>query len=159
MSQGRYMTMTLVALDALCVFVVFNFVAWTRGIAHWQEPILVALTLPILMHVLAVYLIDGYNPRTDMMSVTYTSLHTIGLMVVALLTLLLTFVFIPAGYSLQASRAVLVVSCLLLIPCTLVYRRVIYQRQLAHKQQRYFMFLGSPESCVAFKEECRRNQM
>jgi len=109
--------------------------------------------------VLTVYLIDGYNPRTDMISVTYTSLHTIGLLFVALLTLLLTFVFIPAGFPLQASRVVPVISCIILVPTTLVYRRLFYQHMLAQKQQRYFMFLGSPESCIAFKEECRRNHM
>jgi exopolysaccharide biosynthesis polyprenyl glycosylphosphotransferase len=158
MTQGRYGTLLLVLLDMLCVFVVFNFVAWTR-IAQADALILAPLILPVLMHVLAVYLIDGYNPRTDMMSVTYTSLHTIALLAVALATLLLTFVFIPAGFPLQSSRTVLVVSCVLLIPVTLVYRRVLHQRQAARKQDRCFMFLGSPESCVAFREECRRNRM
>jgi exopolysaccharide biosynthesis polyprenyl glycosylphosphotransferase len=159
MTHGRYATLALVALDALCVFIVFNFVAWTRALTHLEGLLVAPLILPVLMHVLAVYLIDGYNPRTDMMSVTYTSLHTIGLLSVALVTLFLTFVFIPAGFTLQSSRFVLVVSCVLLIPVTLVYRRVLYQRQLARKHQRYFMFLGSPESCVAFREECRRNDM
>jgi exopolysaccharide biosynthesis polyprenyl glycosylphosphotransferase len=158
MTQGRYGTLLLVTLDALCVFIVFNFVLWTR-LAHWEGPILAPLFLPVLMHVLSVYLIDGYNPRTDMMSVTYTSLHTIALIAVALVTLLLTFAFIPAGFPLQTSRTVLTVSCLLLIPVTLVYRRLLYQRQLARKHQRYFLFLGSPESCTAFREECRRNNM
>jgi len=159
MTQGRYGTLLLVAIDTLCVFLVFNFMAWTRGVAHWDAPIMAPLILPILMHIIAVYLIDGYNSRTDMMSVTYTSLHTIALLAVALATLLLTFVFIPAGFPLQVSRIVPVVSCVALVPITLVYRRVYYQRQLAHKQQRYFLFLGSPESCTAFREECRRNHM
>jgi exopolysaccharide biosynthesis polyprenyl glycosylphosphotransferase len=108
---------------------------------------------------LAVYLVDGYNPRTDAMSVTYTSLHAIALLVVALLTLLLTFVFIPPGFPLQSSRFVLSVSAMLVIPLTLTYRRSFYQRRQARRQQRYFMFLGSAESCIAFKEECRRNRM
>jgi len=159
MSQGRYVTLTLVVLDTILVFVVFNFIAWTRGIVHWDTLILTPLILPVLMHVLAVYLIDGYSPRSDMMSVTYTSLHTIALLVVALLTLLLTYVFIPAGFPLQASRFVTIAASIILIPATLLYRRDIYQRQLARRQKRYFMFLGSPESCVAFKEECRRNGM
>ncbi len=159
MTQGRYAKLMLVALDTLCVFIVFNFVAWTRNAAHLDGIITAPLILPVIMHVLAVHLIDGYNPRTDMMSVTYTSLHTIALLTVAVLTLLLTFVIIPAGFPLQTSRIVLVGSCVLLIPTTLVYRRILYQRQLAQKHQRYFMFLGSPESCIAFKEECRRNQM
>ncbi len=159
MKQGRFATLLLVALDLCAVFLVFNFVAWTRGVAHWEAPIVSPLWLPLVMHVLAVYLIDGYNPRTDMMSVTYTSLHSISLLAVAAITLLLTFVVIPAGFPLQVSRSVIAVACVLLIPATLVYRRLLYQRQLARRQKRYFLFLGSPESCIAFKEECRRNGM
>jgi exopolysaccharide biosynthesis polyprenyl glycosylphosphotransferase len=117
------------------------------------------LILPILMHVLAVYLIDGYSPRSDMMSVTYTSLHAIALLFVAVLTLLLTYVIIPAGFPLQVSRFVPIASSLLLIPSTLAYRRVFYQRQLAKRHQHYFMFLGSPENCVTFRAECQRSGM
>jgi exopolysaccharide biosynthesis polyprenyl glycosylphosphotransferase len=159
MTQGRLVTLALVALDTLAVFLVFNFVAWTRGVAQWDAPIMAPLILPVLMHVLAVYLIDGYSSRSDMMSVTYTSLHSIALLVVALCTLLLTYVIIPAGFPLQVSRFVPAVSAVLLVPTTLVYRRLFYQRQQARKQQRYFLFLGSPESCLAFKEECRRTGM
>ena len=124
-----------------------------------HDPIFTPLLLPVLMQFLAVYLIDGYNPRTDMMSVTYTSLHTIALLFVLLFTLLLTFAVISAGFPLQGSRLVTTSACVLLIPVTLSYRRFFYQRQQAHKQQRYFMFLGSPESCVTFKEECRKSGM
>lgn len=159
MTKGRFVAFVLLALDILAVFLVFNFVAWTRGVAAFDLPIVAPLTLPVFMHLLAVYLIDGYSPRTDMMSVTYTSLHSIALLVVALCTLILTYVVIPAGFPLQVSRIVPSVSAVLLIPTTLVYRRLFYQRQQARKQQRYFLFLGSPESCLAFKEECRRNHM
>jgi exopolysaccharide biosynthesis polyprenyl glycosylphosphotransferase len=159
MTRRRLVTFSLVALDTLAVFLVFNFVAWTRGVAQWDAPIMAPLILPLMMHVLAVYLIDGYSSRSDMMSVTYTSLHTIALLMVALCTLLLTYVIIPAGFPLQVSRIVPTVSAILLIPTTLIYRRLFYQRQQAHKQQRYFLYLGNPESCLAFKEECRRNHM
>ena len=159
MTQGRIVTLTLVLLDAVAVVVAFNFVAWAWGVIHWEGFILAPLTLPVLMHFFAVYLIDGYSPRTDLMSVTYTSLHTIALVFVLLFTLLLTYAFIPAGFALQVSRLAITGSCLLLIPVTLSYRRMLYQRVLAHQQQRYFMFLGSAESCIAFKEECRKTGM
>ncbi|HVT72269.1 MAG TPA: exopolysaccharide biosynthesis polyprenyl glycosylphosphotransferase, partial [Lacunisphaera sp.] len=87
------------------------------------------------------------------------SLHCIALVFVLLLTLLLTFAVISAGYPLQGSRLVITGACLVLIPITLSYRRFFYHRLQRHKRQRYFMFLGSPESCVAFKEECRKNEM
>lgn len=159
MTRGRLVTLSLLVLDIIAVFLVFNFVAWTRGVAQWDAPIMGPLILPVFMHLLAVYLIDGYSARSDMMSVTYTSLHAVALLVVALCTLLLTYVIIPAGFPLQVSRIVPSVSAILLIPTTLIYRRLFYQRQQARKQQRYFLFLGSPESCLAFKEECGRTGM
>lgn len=159
MTQGRIATLLLVLLDAVAVVVAFNFVAWAWGVLQWEGLILAPLTLPVLMHFLAIYLIDGYSPRTDLMSVTYTSLHTIALVFVLLFTLLLTYAFIPAGFALQASRLVITGACLLLIPVTLSYRRVLYQRAQARRQQRYFLFLGSAESCISFKEECRQTGM
>ncbi|RXK56534.1 exopolysaccharide biosynthesis polyprenyl glycosylphosphotransferase [Oleiharenicola lentus] len=159
MNQGRSVTLTLLLLDAVVVFLVFNSVGWLYGVVRWEQPLVAALLLPLTMHVIAVYLVDGYNPRTDVLSLTYTSLHAIALLTVALLTLLLTYVFIPAGFPLQSSRFVLTVSSLLVIPLTLPYRRWFYLRRQSRRQQRSFLFLGTPESCVAFKEECRRNRM
>lgn len=159
MTPGRIATLLLVLLDAVAVVVAFNFVAWTWGVWQWNGLILAPLTLPVLMHFLAIYLIDGYSPRTDLMSVTYASLHTIALVFVLLFTLLLTYAFIPAGFALQASRLVITGACLLLIPVTLSYRRALHQRAQARRRQRYFLFLGSAESCISFKEECRQTGM
>ena len=159
MNQGRTITAALLLLDLFAVLLVFNAVGVAWGVVQWGSPVLLPLVLPVLMHVLAVHLIDGYSAHTDMMSVTYTSLHAIALGSVLLFTLLLTYAFIPAGFALQGSRLVITGACLLLIPVTLSYRRFLYQHQQARKHQRYFLFLGSPDSCVAFKEECRRTGM
>ncbi|HVZ65448.1 MAG TPA: exopolysaccharide biosynthesis polyprenyl glycosylphosphotransferase [Lacunisphaera sp.] len=159
MSQARISPSFFVLVDAAALVLVFNFFAWTRGLADFHDPILAPLLPPLLMCILAIFLIDGYSSQTDMLSVTYTSLHCIALVFVLLLTLLLTFAVISAGFPLQGSRLVIILSCLVLIPTTLSYRRYFYLRNQQHKQQRYFMFLGSPESCVAFKEECRKNHM
>ncbi len=159
MTQGRKIPFLLIVLDIAAVVIAYNFMAWARGLTLLTDPILSPLPFLVAMHVLAVYLIDGYSSRTDMMSVTYTSLHTIALVFVMLFTLLLTYAFFGAGFPLQTSRLVTIGAFLLLIPLTLSYRRIFYQRQQARKLQRYFMFLGSPESCIAFKEECRKTGM
>jgi len=157
--QGKRTALTLMALDVVSVFVAFNLVAWARGLVEPEAPLVAALQLPALVHVLGVYLIDGYNPRTDMLSITYASLHVIALVSVLFCTLLLTYVFLPPGFTLQTSRFVITLSYLGLIPVTLGYRRGIALRRSRRQQQRYFVFLGSPENCLAFKEECRKNQM
>lgn len=158
MFQGRLFAATLALLDALAIVVTFNVVAYAYGLGV-EFPMLASLQLPILIHILGVYLIDGYNPRTDMMSVTFTSLHVIAMGGILLVTLLLTYVFLPAGFTLQSSRAVTTVTYIVLTPVGLLYRRFIYYRTNLKRQQRYFLFLGSPESCIAFKDECRKNDM
>jgi exopolysaccharide biosynthesis polyprenyl glycosylphosphotransferase len=158
-TQGRLTTVALILLDAAAVVLAFNLMAWLRGITALDDPIIAPLQLPILVHIVGVYLIDGYNPRTDMMSVTYTSHHTIALVTVLGVTLLLTHAVVPPGFTLQTSRLVTALSYVMLVPLTLSYRRFIYQRQQAHREQRYFVFLGSPDDCVAFKEECRKTGM
>jgi len=50
MIYGRYGTLLLVGLDILWVFVVFNFVAWTRGLVHWHAFLVAPLVLPVIMH-------------------------------------------------------------------------------------------------------------
>ena len=159
MRQLKRTALVLMLLDALAVVVCFNLVALVRGVGHLHTPIIAPLQLPVLVFLFGIYLIDGYSARTDMLSITYTSLHVIALVGVLLLTLTLTYVFIPPGFTLQTSRAVTTFSYLLLIPITLGYRRTLYFRAVRRRQQRYFIFLGSPESCLSFKEECRNNQM
>lgn len=160
MTTARKVTIALVVLDALAVIVSFNVVGWLRGLIDLRHPIIGALQLPVLVHFLGIYLIDGYSRRTDMLSVGYASLHLIAQAGVLAMTLLLTFVFIPGGdFPLQSSRLVTAVSYLAVIPISLGYRRLIYLRTHANDQQQYFLFLGTPESCLAFKEECRKHEM
>lgn len=159
MTKARTVTIALVLLDAISVVAAFNFVNWLRAPSDWQNLILVSLELPIIIHFLAVYLIDGYSSRSDMLSVNYTSLHTIALAGVLSLTLLLTFAFIPQGFELQSSRFVITFAYVLLVPLTLSYRRLFYSYLLTRQTQRYFMFLGNPDSCQVFKEECQKNHM
>lgn len=159
MKSSRQISLVLVLLDALSVVLCFNVVAWGRGLAEPGVWIVGALQLPVVIHFLGVYLIDGYSSRTDMLSITYASMHTIAQVGVLLATLLLTYAFIPSGFSLQTSRLVTAVSYLAVIPISLGYRRLIYQWAHSQDQPRFFIFLGSPESCIAFKEECRKNKM
>jgi exopolysaccharide biosynthesis polyprenyl glycosylphosphotransferase len=156
MSSARKVAILLLILDVICIVVAFNLVSELRGLgtaAHWM---ISPLSGPILLHIFAVYLIDGYSARTDMMSLDYTSQHTIALVNAMLATLLMTFVIIPAGFELQSSRIVIVLSYVLLVPLTLAYRRVLYQRLLHRRGTRSLIFVGDPASSRAFAEECRR---
>ena len=150
----------LLGLDFFVVVTVFNTVSslWLRHALPVESELLVTpLLVPLLLVMFAIYLIDGYKPRTDMMSLDYTSLHLIAIILAMLATLLLTFVFTwPGDYPLQSSRAVIVFSFLILAPVTLSYRRSVHARFDQQRGQRSLVFLGDRASCLAFREECRR---
>lgn len=156
MNPTRATAYGLLALDVIASIVVFNVIGSYRAPMLVQHLLLAPLALPITALFLAIYLIEGYKSRTDMLSVDYTSQQTIALIGAMLVTLLLTFVFIPEGYILQSSRAVISLSFLALIPLTIGYRRLICQMLLQIRGQRSLVFLGNQASCEAFRQETQK---
>ena len=154
MNSERQTPYLLLGLDVAVAILVFNVVAryWGVGPSYLLEP----LFWPILMLVLAIYLIDGYRARTDLLSLDYASQHTIALSCALLATLLFTFVFVKTDYALQSSRGVIAFSFIALFPLTLGYRRMIYKRSLATRGERSFVFLGDRASCTSFRDECQK---
>jgi exopolysaccharide biosynthesis polyprenyl glycosylphosphotransferase len=156
MNTNRTTAYGLLALDILVSIVVFNVIGHYRGLRMAEHFFLAPLAPPIAFLVVAVYLIEGYKARTNMLSVAYTSQHTIAVVGATLATLLLTFVIIRDGYELQSSRAVIALSFLALIPLTIGYRRLVYQMLLRARGERCLVFLGDRSSCEAFRVETQK---
>ncbi len=154
MTTQRKTFLALLALDVAAAVLVFNLIAHYRGIA--DHFVAAPLLGPILILVLALHLIDGYRARTDMLSLDYASLHVIALLSAMVATLLLTFVFVPGGYELKSSRAVIAFGFAVLLPLTLSYRRLLYQNRSSSRRDRCFIFIGDSRSCGLFREECQK---
>jgi exopolysaccharide biosynthesis polyprenyl glycosylphosphotransferase len=156
MTGHRSITFALLALDVIASVAVFNLLSFIRGLGGADHLMLSPLLAPTAIILLSIYLVEGYQARTDMLSLDYTSQHTIALIGAMLFTLLLTYVFIPPGFELQSSRFVIALGFLAVIPLTLAYRRLIYLRIAASRGVRSLVFLGDPASCSVFREECRK---
>ncbi len=154
MNSFRYTSVRLLAYDAFALVAAFNLIGWLRGIVNLDSIVLLPLFGPFLLMVTAFYLIDGYKARTDMLGTDYTSQHLLALVAAMLCSLLITFVLVPSGYTLQQSRAVVALSFILLMPVTLVYRRSNYLSRLRFRGNRTLIFVGDRTSCDEFKEEC-----
>jgi exopolysaccharide biosynthesis polyprenyl glycosylphosphotransferase len=154
MTTDRKTFLALFALDCAATVVVFNLLGYYRGIT--DHFVVSPLLGPLAAVVFAFYLIDGYRAQTDMMGLDYTCLHVIAGASAMLATLLLTFVFVPEGYELQSSRAVIAISFAVLIPLSLSYRRLVYQNTAVHRAGRSFVFVGDGPSCADFRDECRK---
>ena len=158
MTTTRKTAIVLFGLDVVTTVLVFMAVSflYLRGLRTDWNYVVVLLAGPVPAVVFAVYLIEGYKARTDMLSLDYASQHAIALLGAMLGTLLVTYVFIPGGYELQSSRFVIATSFLALVPITLGYRRVAYLRIARSQGARSLVFLGDYASCCAFREECEK---
>jgi exopolysaccharide biosynthesis polyprenyl glycosylphosphotransferase len=156
MVSPKRILLSLIVLDGLMLVGLFNLVGWVRGIIPPEKFVTIPLLGPAALLILAVYLIDGYKSRTDMMSLDYTSQHIIALAAAMLATLTITFALIPSGYTLQQSRSVIIVSFLVLTPATLFYRRILSKRFHTARRGRNLVFLGSRANCLEFKAECEK---
>ena len=154
MHSPRKTALGLLLFDVVALTIVFNLMAWLRGILPSGALIVVPLAIPALFVVTAFYLIDGYKSQTDMMSLDYTSEHIIALLAAFIGTLLFTFVFLTGGYPLQQSRGVIALSFLAYIPVTLACRRAVYSAGVAARSGRSFVFIGDSESYKDFTQEC-----
>jgi drug/metabolite transporter (DMT)-like permease len=130
MKLGRTTTLALVALDFFAAVAVFNLANHFRFIGAPGHFILGGLAGPVAAILFAIYLIEGYSVRTDMLSVNYTSQHSLALLGAGTATLLVTFALLPPGFELQSSRIVISISFIALIPLTLAHRRLIYPATL-----------------------------
>ncbi len=157
--KGRHTTTLLFALaDALALLVVFNIIAFFRGVTPWASPLFLQLTLPAVFFLVAIYVIEGYAAHTDFLSLDYTSQHIIATAGAMLATLLATFVFFPSGFSLHESRVVIVLGYVTLIPLTIGYRRMWHLRVGRQRRQRTVIFVGDRQSCRDFEVEFTQAQ-
>jgi exopolysaccharide biosynthesis polyprenyl glycosylphosphotransferase len=143
--------------DILSVALIFNIAIHLRVTA--AGPFLWPLAAPAIVFVISLHLIDGYGARADMLSLDYASLHLIASFFAALVTLFLTFAFIPAGFQLQSSRAAIILSFAILGPWTLAYRRLSYERSVVKRGGRRLVFVGAKTDFDVFAEECTRMGM
>lgn len=159
MKPSRRFAAILLLLDGIAFIGVFYLAAYVRGLFSVNPYALTDLIFPFGLLVTALYLIDGYKPRTDMMGLDYTSQHFIAITAAAACLLLTTFVFITKGITLHSSRAVLMTSFAMLSALTLSYRRVLYHRYLRKRGNQSIVFVGAPEHCIQFRQEYERNGM
>lgn len=154
MLTGRKTTLAIFLLDIVSLVLAFNAMSLARGIQIFNSPIIGPLMAPCGLLIVALYLIDGYKLRTDMLSLDYASQHMIAVISAMLATLLVTFAVVPSGYPLQQSRSVIALSFLAVAPINLGYRRFFYRYNLRKRQLRSLVFLGDRASALEFREEC-----
>lgn len=158
MKTSRRFTLALLAGDFACVYLAFNAAAWfwLPNTYDISNPLTWSLLLPAGLMALAFALIDGYDVKTDYLSLDYVSQHLLAVMGALLATVFFTYVAVTDEFALQTSRVIPVLAFTLLAPTTLAGRRFLCLRRAAVRHAHAVVFAGDETSAAEFAQECAR---
>lgn len=160
MITSRRFTLALLIGDITSVYLAFNAVAWfwLRNTYDIANPLTWSLLLPAGLLTFAFALIDGYDAKTDFLSLDYVSQHLLAIIGALLATVFFTYVAVTAEFALQTSRIIPLLSFALIAPMTLAGRRFLALRRAAVRQDHAVVFAGDATSSSDFARECARMQ-
>lgn len=150
MIRSRLFSFALIVGDIVSLLLLINVAADWRGLSSPEEIYFWAILPLALLTCGTLYLIDGYSPRSDMVSLDYTSQHLIATACALLGALVLTFIVVST-IPLQSSRGVLMISYAGFATLSLGYRRWLFQQLRRRRGERPIIFVGSEKSCAHFR--------
>ena len=113
------------------------------------------LSLGVIL--VTLFAIGGYDRRSDMTSLGYTSEHIIALMTATVLTLLLIYTVSTYSLAMHPSRAVVLASFALFTPLSLCYRRPLHRAIAVNRAKQFFLVLGAGETAKRFYKSYRKS--
>ena len=154
-SQGWVWHALIFVLDAAawlaCFGAVFLLRVGTAGIHwDWASRLMVLALWPLAAIVLTLFIVGGYDRRTDLLSLTYMSEHLIGMVAALALASLLVYGFASYDFPIKPGRSTLFFGFVAFAPLSLIYRRAIGARMHADMARKHFLVLGSGESAQPF---------
>ena len=142
----------LLLCDAVWWIVLYGTVGYVRRAQFFVTPfefvLIVCISLPVLVQ--ALYIVGGYNRNTETRGLTYTAEHILAVAAAAVISSF--FIYAAAAYeaSMKPSRGVLLISFVLFVPISLLYRRLLRRAIVATAAQRAFLVIGSGELAKRF---------
>jgi len=105
----------------------------------------------------ALFMIGGYDRKNDMRALNYTAEHILA--VVGALAISSLLIYAAAAYdsTMKPSRAVVLLSFLVFLPWSIVYRRSIGHWLAKSAARRAFLVIGSGEMAARFYEAYRQS--
>jgi exopolysaccharide biosynthesis polyprenyl glycosylphosphotransferase len=115
----------------------------------WAE-----VLLPMLISVFTLSLIGGYDPRSEMKSLGYSSEHLIACLVAFLVSAFAVYLVASFEGSVASSRAIFIGSFLAFSSVSLIQRRVFFSTSGLVRSHRRLLVISDSESGERFYKNC-----
>src|SRR6266446_2565479 len=142
------------ACDIVCWVLIYAIVGYLRRDAFFVSPFEFVLVdcITVAVIVQALYIIGGYARNTETRSLTYTAEHILAVAAAAAISSLIIYSAAAYDVTMKPSRGVLLISFMLFLPISLIYRRFTRRGIAASAAQRAFLVIGSGELARRFYE-------
>ena len=148
-----------ITCDIVCWVVLYGFVGYARRDAFFVSPFEFMMVDFVALGVLlqALYIVGGYNRNTETRSLTYTAEHILAIAGAAAVSSLLIYSAATFDAGMKPSRGVLLLSFIVFLPLSLLYRRGFRHKIAASSAEQAFLVVGSGELASRFYEAYKRS--
>lgn len=141
-------------LDVASWVVIYGIVGWFRHDAFYATPFqfFVIDLIQLTVIVTALYFVGGYDRAIEKRTLVYATEHILAIMAAAAVSAMLIYSAATFDQTMKPSRGVLLLSFMIFLPVSLLYRRWIRKYVVASSANRSFLVIGSGTAAVQFYE-------
>ena len=145
--------------DIVCWVLLYGLVGYVRRDQFFTGPFEFVLVdcVSLLVLLQALYIVGGYNRNTETRGLTYTTEHILAITAAGLISSLLIYSAAAYQGDMKPSRGVLLVSFILFVPISLLYRRFVRRMVAASAAQQAFLVIGSGDLATQFYQAYRQS--
>jgi exopolysaccharide biosynthesis polyprenyl glycosylphosphotransferase len=151
--------LTCMTCDILCWVLLYSLIGYIRRDQFFVTPFEFVLVDCVVVAVIlqSLYIIGGYSRDTETRSLTYTTEHILAIAVAAAVSSLLIYSAAAYDAGMKPSRGVLLVSFIVFLPISLVYRRLFRGYIAASTANRAFLVIGSGQLARRFYDAYKQS--
>ena len=138
--------------DILCWVVLYGVVGYIRRDQFFVSALEFLLVDGVVLAVIlqALYIVGGYSRNTEMRGLIYTTEHILAIAAAAAISAMLIYSAATFDQTMKPSRGMLLLSFMLFLPVSLLYRRWIRNYVVASSASRAFLVIGSGPAAACF---------
>jgi exopolysaccharide biosynthesis polyprenyl glycosylphosphotransferase len=139
-------------LDIVTWMAIYGMASYLRNDTAFSGPFQFAVIeiIQLVVIVQALFIIGGYNPRTETRGLAYTAEHILALLSALGVSALVIYAAATYDHSMKPSRFAILSSFIIFIPLSLLYRRWLRTHVTAAMASRAFLVLGCGKMAADF---------
>ena len=151
--------LAVLALDVVSWILLYGVISYLRRDIFLVGPFEFVLVDVIQLVVIcqALYMIGGYDRNNDKQTLTYTAEHILAIAAAAAISSLIVYAAATFDSSMKPSRSAVLLSFLVFLPWSIMYRRVLHRFLAESTAGRAFLVIGSGELAARFYEAYRHS--